>query len=154
MDLLQEFDSSGPAVESPLNPSCKLHNNDSPLLDNPTLYKHLVGKLNYLTHTRPDLSFSVLILSQFMQSPWLDHYTAALRVLQYLRVDPAQRILLYVDLSFDLLAFCDADWASCKDTRRSVSGFYITLGEALISWKSKKQTFVSLSSGKADYRSM
>ncbi|XP_019227760.1 PREDICTED: uncharacterized protein LOC109209047 [Nicotiana attenuata] len=76
------------------------------------------------------------------------HLVAALRVLRYLRADPSQGIFFSADPSFDLIAFCDADWAACRDSRRSVSGFFITLGGAPISWKSKKQISISLSQQK------
>ncbi|XP_019240232.1 PREDICTED: uncharacterized protein LOC109220228 [Nicotiana attenuata] len=72
----------------------------------------------------------------------------------YLRTDPSQGIFLSTYPSFDLLAFCDADWAACRDSRRSVSGFFIMFSGASISWKFKKQIFISLSSTKAEYRSM
>ncbi|XP_070024916.1 secreted RxLR effector protein 161-like [Nicotiana sylvestris] len=84
-----------------------------------------------------------------MQRPCLSHYSAAQRVLRYLRTDPLQGVLLSSHPSFDLLAFCDADWATCRDSRRSMSGFFITLGGAPISWKSKKQASITLSSAEA-----
>lgn len=118
------------------------------------MYIHLVGKLNYLTNTRKDLSFAVLVLSQFLQNPTVSHYIAALRVVGYLRSDPRQGILLLSDPSFDLLAFLNVDCASCNDIRRLISGFYITLGGAPISWKFEKQVPNSLSSAEAKYRSM
>ncbi|XP_055823367.1 uncharacterized mitochondrial protein AtMg00810-like [Solanum dulcamara] len=154
MNLLKEFDCTGSSVSSPLDPYMKLQADDGPLLDNPTEYRHLVGKLNFLTHTRPDLSYAILCLSQYMQQHCLSHFSAAQRVLRYLREDPGQGILLSSTPSYDLLAFCDVDWAFCKDSRRSVCGFFITLGGAPISWKSKKQMSISLSSVEAEYRSI
>lgn len=79
--------------------------------------EHIFGqtseaKLFQLSHTRPDLSFAVLFLSKFMQNPTVDHQSAMLKVLRYLRLNSTQRILLSGDPSFDLLAFYDADWAS------------------------------------------
>nr|XP_016473080.1 PREDICTED: uncharacterized mitochondrial protein AtMg00810-like [Nicotiana tabacum] len=124
LDMLQEFDVSHlPLVSSLLDLALKLQADDGEYLQNPTIFRHLVGKLNYLTNTRLDLSFDVLTLNQYMQKPYVSHFSAALRVLKYLSSDPVQGILLSVEASFSLLAFCDADWASCKDSRRSVSGF-------------------------------
>lgn len=89
-----------------------------------------------------------------MQKPCLSHLSAAQRVLRYLRTVPSQGILLSSHPSFDLMAFCDADWAACHDSRRSVNEFFITLGGDSISWKSKKQASISLSSAEAEYHSM
>lgn len=153
LELLQEFDSdTKPTVSFPLDPSTKLTTSSGPLLADPTIYRRLVVKLNYLTYTRPDISFAVLTLSQFMQHPCQGDFVAALRVLRYLRLDPGQGLFFNSSSSLSLLAFCDADWASCQDTRRSVSGFFISLGGSPIYWKSKKQTSVSLSSAEFEYR--
>lgn len=90
MELLQEFDlESMPTVSSPLDPSTKLTTSSGPLLADPTAYRRLVGKLNYLTHTRPDLLFAVLTLSQYMQHPCHGHLDPALRVLRYISLDPS-----------------------------------------------------------------
>ncbi|XP_015167014.1 uncharacterized mitochondrial protein AtMg00810-like [Solanum tuberosum] len=117
----------------------------------PSIYRRLVDKLNYLTHTRPDLSFLVITLSQFMQQPCQGHFDTALRVLRYLRLNPDQGQFFNPTSSFFLIALCDADWASCRDSRRSISGFFISLGGSPVSWKSKKQAFISLSSAELEY---
>lgn len=135
LGLLKEFDYSGAVISSPLDPYTKLQTDVGPLLEDPMIYRHLVGKLNYLTNTRPDLSFDVLCLSQYMQRPCLSNFSAGIRVLRYLHSDLSQGILLSADPSFDLLAFCDADWEACRDSHRSVNGFFITLDGAPISWK-------------------
>jgi len=79
---------------------------------------------------------------------------AVIHILHYLQNDPALGILLTNSRTFDLLAYCDVDWASYSHSRKSVSGFIIFLGNTLISWKSKKQVTVSLSLAKAEYRSL
>ncbi|KAI4331677.1 hypothetical protein MLD38_029838 [Melastoma candidum] len=125
----------------------------SPLLADPVRYRRLVGRLIYLTITRPELSYSFHVLAQFMQAPRQDHWDAAIRVLRYLKSSPGQGLLLEPQ-SLDLAAYCDSDWASCPITRRSVTGYFITLCGCPVSWKTKKQNTVSRSSAEAEYRSM
>ena len=155
MDLLKEFDcANSSGVVTPLDCNFKLQADVGELYSDPTQYRRLIGKLNFLTHTRPDIAFSVQHLSQFMQARRLPHYQAALHVLRYLKTQPTLGILLHHAPSFSLLAYCDADWASCSHTRKSVTGYVVFLGQTLISWKSKKQQTISLSSAEAEYRSM
>ncbi|KAL0383129.1 UNVERIFIED_CONTAM: Retrovirus-related Pol polyprotein from transposon TNT 1-94 [Sesamum calycinum] len=101
-------------------------------LQNPDMYRRLVGRLLYLGCTRPDISHSVQQLSQYLSHPCDMHWTAALHVVRYLKGNPSKGIFLPASNLFQLKAFCDADWASCADTRRSLSGFCIFLGDAPI----------------------
>ncbi|XP_019256176.1 PREDICTED: uncharacterized protein LOC109234580 [Nicotiana attenuata] len=123
-------------------------------LTNQQAYQRLIGKLLYLNVTRPDISFGVQTLSQFLQQPKKSHMDAALRVVRYIKNQPGQGILLSSKSSNTITAYCDADWASCPLTRRSVTGFLIKIGDSLVSWKSKKQTTLSKSSAEAEYRSL
>jgi len=126
----------------------------SALLPDPKPYRRLLGRLIYLGVTRPDLAFSVHVLAQFMQTPRFDHWLAALRLIRYLKSDPGQGILLRADSNFQVTGWCDADWDSCPLTRRSVTGYFVQLGDSPISWKTKKQKTVSLSSAEAEYRAI
>lgn len=139
---------------TPLPLHLKLHAADAPLYSNPTHYRSLVGKLNFLTHTRPDLAFTVQTLSQFMQNPTDAHYQALTHTLNYLASTIDHGILLKASDQLRLQAYSDSDWGACLDTRRSVSGYLLLFGNSPISWKSKKQSTVSKSSSEAEYRAM
>ncbi|KAL3378593.1 hypothetical protein AABB24_004490 [Solanum stoloniferum] len=119
-----------------------------------TGYQRLVGKLLYATITRPDISYAVQSLSQFMQQPKKSHLEAANRVIRYLKGTVGQGIWLKAQAATKLVCWCDSDWAACPNTRRSVTGYVVKFGESLVSWKSKKQHTVSRSSAEAEYRSM
>lgn len=155
IDLLSEFHcSSASPVLTPLDPHVKLFVDYSALLPDPSVYRRLVGKLNFLQHTRPDISFAVQHLSQFFMAPRVPHMLVGIHVLRYLLNDPAQGILLSSSTNFSLQAYADSDWAACPITRRSVTGFFFLLGGSPISWKSKKQPTISLSFAEAEYRAL
>ncbi|CAM8929570.1 unnamed protein product [Rhodiola kirilowii] len=123
-------------------------------LDDLVHYRRLVGRLLYLTVTRPNLAHPVHILSQFMQHPTIDHLQAAHRVLRYIKAAPTQGIFYSAQSQLTLTAYCDADWGACPLTRKSLSGYCVLLGSSLVSWKTKKQTRVARSTAESEYRSM
>ncbi|XP_019224768.1 PREDICTED: uncharacterized protein LOC109206397 [Nicotiana attenuata] len=129
-------------------------NIQDPLLKDAGEYQRLVGRLLYLTMTRPDISFAVQTLSQHMHSPKQSHLDAAMRVVKYIKDAPGQGLLLPSSGDGTLKAYCDANWGACLQTRRSVTGYCVFFGNALISWKSKKQDTVARSSAEAEFRSM
>ena len=133
-------------VATPLPLNLKLSSDDSPRYSDPELYRSLVGKLNFLTNTRPDLAYSVQTLSQFMHHPTISHHQALQHTLHYVHSTAGQGIMLKAGTQLTLHAYSDSDWGACLQTRRSVTGYLLLLGSSPISWKSKKQSTVSKSS--------
>ncbi|KAL2236191.1 UNVERIFIED_CONTAM: Retrovirus-related Pol polyprotein from transposon RE1 [Sesamum indicum] len=123
-------------------------------LSNPEPYRRLLGGLLYLGFTKPDICYATQQLSQFMQFPCQEHLDAALHLVKYLKGTIYRGLHFNSNNNFSLEAYCNADWATCKETRRSLTGYCIFLGGSLISWKTKKQTTVSRSTAEAEYRSM
>ncbi|GJU07479.1 putative RNA-directed DNA polymerase [Tanacetum coccineum] len=144
LDILQDSGLQGCRPSSfPMEPNLKVDKGEEKKID-ASRYRRLVGRLLYLQVTRPDIAYSVSILSQFVGDPRSIHMEAANRVLRYLKTTIGQGILL------PNTSVTDLDPVS----RRSRSGYVLLLGGAPISWKSKKQSIVSRSSAEAEYRSM
>ncbi|XP_047256061.1 uncharacterized mitochondrial protein AtMg00810-like [Capsicum annuum] len=139
---------------SPLEFYGKFSANVGPPCPDPILYRKLVGKLNYLQHTQPDISFPVQHLSQFLHYPSMPYLEAGFHVLRYLTGSPGLGILLNNSDDFSLTGFCDFNWANYIQTRRSITSFYILFGGSPISWKSKKQPTIALFSTEAEYRAL
>jgi len=100
----------------------KLRQNEGELLQNPTLYRKLVGSLIYLTITRPDISLAVHPVSKFMQNTRHLHLTAIQRIIKYLPATPSRGLFFPTGAIIQLQAYNDADWAGCPDTRKSTTG--------------------------------
>ncbi|PKU87110.1 Retrovirus-related Pol polyprotein from transposon TNT 1-94 [Dendrobium catenatum] len=140
-------------VTNPISCKVVLKNNSQEPFQDPQLYRHLIGSLQYLTLTRPDIQFSVHQLCQHMHRPLNIHYEALKRLLRYIQGTSNTGIPLHKDKLL-LRGYVDADWASNNQDRKSISGYCNFLGASLISWQVKKQNTVARSSTEAEYRAL
>ncbi|XP_058006663.1 uncharacterized mitochondrial protein AtMg00810-like [Hevea brasiliensis] len=137
-----------------MTPNLQLTVGDGELFEDPEMYRRLVGKLNYLTVTRPDIAYSVSIISQFMSSPTINHWEALGQILCYLKGAPSRGLLYSNHGHLNIEYFLDADLVGSKINRKSITGYYIFVGGNLVFWRSKKQTIVSRSSVESEYQVM
>ncbi|CAL8999350.1 unnamed protein product, partial [Prunus brigantina] len=138
---------------TPCLPYHRLLKDDGKPYSHPKQYRSIVGALQYLTFTRPDIAFSVNQACQFMHNPMESHVVAVKRILRYLKGTLDFGIHFQPGI-LNLQAYSDADWAGDPNDRRSVSGYIVYLGSSPISWASKKQHTVSRSSTEAEYRAL
>ncbi|KAJ9529083.1 hypothetical protein QJQ45_007782 [Haematococcus lacustris] len=138
----------------PLSPGTQLVKEGEQLSEQHTLrYRELVGGLLWLsTCTRPDIAFAVGQLTRYMQAPTREHEQAAQGVLRYLRGTAGQGLVFRGSCSGELVGFCDSDYASCKQSRRSTTGYVFILSGATVSVRSKLQTTVATSTTEAEYQ--
>ena len=122
-------------AKTPMQQNMQLSQDDGELLTDPSMYRRLIGKLIYLTITRPDLTYSVNKLSQFLSQPRRPYLQAVYRILQNIKGSQGKGIFFSASSSLQLKAFSYSDWAAGPDSRKSVIGFCIFLGDSLISWK-------------------
>ena len=132
----------------------KLYCDDGSKEVNDTMYRRMVGSLNYLTTTKPDIAYFVSVLSQFMAKPLEIHWNAEKGVLRYLKGTIYYGIK-YVD-SFDveLTGYSYSYWDGNLDDRRSTTGYAFVIGFRIVSWSSKKQPTISLSSTEEEYKAL
>ena len=151
-DLLKRFNMLNYKVAAtPMNMNERLQLEDGTDKTDARSFRSLVGGLIYLSHTRPDISFSVGMVSRFMNSPTKHHYGAAKRILRYI-AGTLDFGIWYTQVSeFKLVGFTDSDWASSLDDRRSTSGSIFNLGAGAVTWSSKKQATTALSTSEAEY---
>jgi hypothetical protein len=134
----------------------KLFSDDSPSLgdDDATTYHSVVGGLQYLTLTRPDLSFAVNRVCQFLHSPTEGHWSAVKRILRFVHGTLDHGLLLQPSLSQSVSIYTDADWAGDIEDRRSTGGYALFHGVNLITWSAHKQPTVSRSSTESEYKAV
>jgi histone deacetylase 1/2 len=156
-DLLTRVDmldcKSAPTLLSASEP-LSLHEGTPLGPDDSSQYRSIVGVLQYLTLTRPDLSFSVNKVCQYLHAPTTAHWTAAKRILRYVKDTSSLGITFQRSSSTLLSAFSDANWAGYLEDRRSTGGFAIFFGPTLVSWTTRKQATVSCSSTEAEYKAL
>ncbi|KAK1425109.1 hypothetical protein QVD17_20454 [Tagetes erecta] len=140
-------------VPTPLAANVSFTSSGEPYSD-PTRYRSIVGALQYLTITRPDISYAVNQVSQFLHAPTVLHFQEVKRILRYIKGTMNFGLNFSKPTHSSLIGYSDADWARCVETRRSTYGYSIFLGGNLVSWSAKKQPTISRSSCESEYRAM
>jgi histone deacetylase 1/2 len=143
-------------VPTPMPSTERMSQHDGSLLgpEDSTKYRSIVGALQYITFTRPDLAFAVNRVCQYLHAPTTVHWTAVKRIIRYLKSTESTGLLIRKKSPLIISGFSDADWAGSRDDRRSTGGFVVFLGSNVISWSARKQATVSRSSTEAEYKSM
>jgi histone deacetylase 1/2 len=141
-------------VATPIDTKSKLSSTAGQPVADPSFYRSLAGALQYATLTRPDISYAVQQVCLHMHAPREPHLSLIKRILRYLKGTLNHGLTLHKSTSHSLIAYSDADWAGCPDTRCSTSGFCMYLGDNLVRWFSRRQTTVSRSSAEAEYRAV
>jgi hypothetical protein len=151
-ELLSKFWNCN-SVCSPIVPGCKLIRNETGKATDTKSYKQMVGSLMYLLATRPDLAFSVCLVARFMERPTEMHVAAIKRIMRYLKGTSSMGILYKKSDSgnLNLIGWSDSDYAGDLDDRKSTSGYVFQLGNGVVSWSSKKQPIVTLSTTEAEF---
>jgi hypothetical protein len=153
-DLLHKFQMTDcKAAPTPIATTPPLSTDSNDALCDPTPFRSLVGAFQYATFTRPDITFAVNRVYQFMHKPSIVHFVATKRILRYLK-GTLHKGVLFQPGPLALTAFTDADCAGDPSDRRSTSGVVVFLGHNLITWLAKKQHTVSRSSTESEYRSL
>ena len=141
-------------ADTPIEQNHRLGDYPDQVSANKERYQRLVGRLIYLSHTRPDIAYAVSVVSQFMHRPSEAHMDAVQRILRYLKSAPGKGLMFSNHGHQEVEGYTDADWAGSVTDRRSTSGYFTFVGGNLVTWRSKKQHVVARSSAEAEFRGM
>ncbi|XP_038893744.1 secreted RxLR effector protein 161-like [Benincasa hispida] len=142
-------------VDTPKEFNAKLGDSVNKVPVDKERYQRLMGKLIYLSHTKPDISYAVSVVNQFMQAPYEEeHMEAVNRILRYLKSTPGKGLMFRKTDRKYIEAYTDFDWAGSVIDRNSTSGYCTFVWGNLVIWRSKKQSVVARSSAEAEYRAM
>ena len=151
-ELLKRYGmESAKPIDTPISPSTRLVIDDGSPSVEEKLYRGMIGSLLYLTASRPDIVFSVGLCARFQSNPKESHLKAVKRILRYLKHTPDLSLWYPKGCNFDLVGYADADYAGFLADRKSTSGMAHFLGPCLVSWATKKQNSVALSTAEAEY---
>jgi hypothetical protein len=139
-------------ISIPLEQNVKLSADEGDLVEDTTMYRHVMGSLIYMTMIRPNLSYAVGVVSQFMQTPRKPHLDVVRRILRYIKHTLQCGIFYEAKSQLQVHGYMNADWTNNVLDRRSTNGFMFSFGSGAVSWSSKKQPTIALSSTKAEYR--
>ena len=141
-------------AKTPMDPNTKLGSIIQGEVVDRDRYERLVGKLIYLTHTRPDISFVVSVVSQFLNKPSKEHMEVVYRILRYLKNYPSKRLIFKKTLHRFIEIYTDVDWASSPVDRRLTSRYCSYKWGNFVTWHNKKQEVVAHSSVEAEFRAL
>ncbi len=139
-------------ISIPLEQNVKFNADEGDLVEDTTMYRRIVGSLIYMTITRPNLNYAVGVVNQFMQTPQKPHLHAVRGILRYIKYTLHCGIFYETKSQLQVHGYTDVDWAGNVSDRRSTNGFLFSFGSGVVSWSSKKQLTVALSSMEAEYR--
>jgi hypothetical protein len=151
-DMLKKFGlENAKPIKTPMATNGHLDFDEGGTIVDQKLFRSIIGSFLYITASRPDVMFSVCMCARFQASPREVHLKAAKRILRYLKHTPNIGLWYPKGAQFELIGYSDSDYAVCKIDRKSTSGCCPFLGRSLVSWSSKKQNSIALSTAEAEY---
>jgi hypothetical protein len=151
-DLVKRFGLDGKSrAHPPMSTSVKISSDLPGKSVNPSLYRSMIGSLQYLTASRPDIAFSVRVYAHFQANPKESHLIAVKRIIRYVNDTLLYGIWYSRETNLVVVGYSDADWAGNADDRKSTSGGCFYVGNNLVAWMSKKQASISLSTVETEY---